>query len=272
MGIWAASAAWAPEGIVMEKITIRYIDEINAFHGWVQINPIPSSARLVWFSLMHWCNRTGWKKEFNLAMSLIESDTGLSRRTIERARTALQEEGLIEVRQRSGNQSPIYKIIPLSVRHNDAQSVAQSVAKLPVRHNDAQSVAQSVAQSDHIPRHKDIDVKTFCKAAAATRANKNNGIQQEGIYDVVQSYCNNIHPIANEVERDDLADLTDDFGSEWVIMAIREAARQRAGSINYVKAILRRWRQTGDSDPWNHDDRKKHSGGSRGSEYDAIEF
>ncbi|EPP18951.1 helix-turn-helix domain-containing protein [Megasphaera sp. NM10] len=162
----------------MERLNIKYIDQINAFHGWLLTNPVPASARIVWFSLIHFCNKTGWKAEFNLAMSVLETDTGLSRRTIERARSILQESGLIHVKARAGNQSPIYKIIPF-VRQYDAQSDAQSATG---GHDDAQSDAQSVAQSDHIPRHKDIKTKD------------NRVYDDVGYKEVLKAYRKNIYP------------------------------------------------------------------------------
>ena len=104
----------------MERLNIKYIDQINAFHGWLLTNPIPASARIVWFSLMHFCNKTGWKAEFNLAMSALETDTGLSRRTIERARSILQESGLIHVKARQGINHRFIKsfLLCVNLTHN----------------------------------------------------------------------------------------------------------------------------------------------------------
>jgi len=234
----------------MERLNIKYIDQINAFHGWLLTNPIPASARIVWFSLMHFCNKTGWKAEFNLAMSALETDTGLSRRTIERARSILQESGLIHVKARAGNQSPIYKIIPF-VRQSDAQSDAQSAVD---GHDDAQTVvqnmadghddAQSVAQSDHIPRHKDIKTKEDGDEGERARANP------ETWSNVLSAYQNNIHPVASPIERDRLVDLVNDYGAEWTMEAIKVAALARASTIRYVEAVLRRWSTTGTPHPW----------------------
>lgn len=227
-------------------LKIKYINEINAFHRWLQVNPIPSSARLVWYSLLHWCNQTGWKTEFNLAMSQLEGDTGLSRRTIERARSVLQEVGLIKVKQRYGNQSPIYQIMPLSVRHDDAQIDVQSdVQKPTVRHSDAQIDAQSDAQSDHIPRYKtkDRDIEDDGDGQQATT--ENYSFQK-----IMASYQNNIHPITGTIERDRLVDLYNDYKPEWLMEAIRIASLNHATTIRYIEAILNKWSLTGQEKPW----------------------
>lgn len=217
----------------MERLNIKYIDQINAFHGWLLTNPIPASARIVWFSLIHFCNKTGWKAEFNLAMSALETDTGLSRRTIERARSILQESGLIHVKARAGNQSPIYKIIPF-VRQYDAQTVAQSDAQTTVDgHDDAQSVVQSVAQSDHIPRHKDIKTKD------------NRIYDDVGYKEVLKAYRKNIYPMPGEMDLEKLKALVDDFGSDTVIKAIDRAVARNKRNLAYIRGILNRWQADG---------------------------
>lgn len=234
----------------MERLNIKYIDQINAFHGWLLTNPIPASARIVWFSLIHFCNKTGWKAEFNLAMSALETDTGLSRRTIERARSILQESGLIHVKARAGNQSPIYKIIPFA-RQYDAQTVAQSdvqtaidghddaqtvVQNMADGHDDAQSDAQSVAQSDHIPRHKDIKTKD------------NRIYDDVGYKEVLKAYRKNIFPMPGEMDLEKLKALVDDFGSDIVVKAIDRAVTRNKRSLAYIHGILKRWRADGYDD------------------------
>lgn len=93
---------------------INYLGEINSFHDWLITNPVPTTARVLWFALMHYCNRTGWRTEFNLAISALELDTGLSKQAIIRARNALQQAGRIKVTVRKGNQAALYQIIPFA--------------------------------------------------------------------------------------------------------------------------------------------------------------
>lgn len=63
-------------------------------------------------------------------------------------------------------------------------------------------------------------------------------------------YQKNIHPVSGPIERDELVDLYQDCGSEWLIEAIREAAMNNARSIKYIMAILNRWKATGNARPW----------------------
>lgn len=237
----------------MERLNIKYIDQINAFHGWLLTNPIPASARIVWFSLIHFCNKTGWKVEFNLAMSALETDTGLSRSTIERARSILQESGLIRVKARAGNRSPIYKIIPF-VRQYDAQSVAQSDVQAAIDgHDDAQYDAQSDAQSDHIPRHKDIKTK-------------DNSSSDDGLKDAVNAYRKNIYPMPGEMDLEKLKGMVDDFGSDIVVKAINRAVVRNKRNLAYVHGILKRWQANG----YDEEDARKHD--PLEEQYDKIPF
>ncbi len=141
---------------------MKYIDEINAFHDWLITNPIPTSARVLWFSLMHYCNKCGWRKEFNLAQSALELDTGLSRDAIIKARNVLQQKGRIIFTSRKGRQSPIYEIIPFvsfKTTQNTTQSTTQQTAQSTTQHTTqgtTQQTAQSTTQHTTIPR-LDID-------------------------------------------------------------------------------------------------------------------
>lgn len=195
----------------MERLNIKYINEINAFHSWAQINELPASAVLLWYSLMHFCNRTGWKKQFNIAMSQLEADTHLTRPTIQRARKNLENAGLIKVINRRGRQSAVYIIQPFA--------------------------AQYEPQSERIPRLKTI-YKTKDADAAAT-------LKQE----VFEYYQKKIHPFKNLTEREMLDSLIDDYGSDYCRKAIDRAVYRKRRTLKYITGILQRWEQDGFDNP-----------------------
>ena len=104
---------------------MKYLNELNSFHEWLQYNPdVSYSARLLWYALMHYNNKCGWKQEFNVATSSLELDTGLSKQSIIRARNVLKQYGRIDFKTRSGRQSTIYEIIPFEY-HTGTQSNTQ---------------------------------------------------------------------------------------------------------------------------------------------------
>lgn len=128
---------------------MRYIDELNSFHDWLMTNPsISTPARILWYALMHYCNKTGWKEEFNVAISALELDTGLARSAIIRARNVLQQSGRIMYRSRAGRQSATYTIIPFASfkrTQSDTQSGTQHVVFL--------KNTQSEPQGEQIVEH-----------------------------------------------------------------------------------------------------------------------
>lgn len=94
---------------------MSYINEINGFHKWVQTHPeLPTSARILWFTLMHYNNSCGWKRVFNVPISLLMGDSGLSRSSIVRARKLLQESGRIRYTTRSDMKATEYELLPMS--------------------------------------------------------------------------------------------------------------------------------------------------------------
>ena len=213
------------------RLTINYIDQINAFHNWLQVNELPASAILLWYSLMHFCNKTGWKLQFNLALSQLKADTHLGASTIQRARERLVKAGLIKIRHRSGCQSAIYQIVPVAsifVNQNEQQN---NFAVQNEQLNEQQAV-QNQLQNGHIPRPRLI--KTIKDAGSTT-----------GKKMVVSYYQNKIHPLRNTTELELLEALVDDHGRERVEQAIDRAVLRGKRTIKYINGILKRWETDG---------------------------
>lgn len=116
---------------------MNYIHEINAFYDWLETNSMSQHAIGLWYALMHINNRAGWQREFAVAISVLQIKTGMSKKTIERARNELAQKGRIIWKSRSGNQSAVYQLVGLA----DAQTVSQTVSQI---------VVQTVAQASPI--------------------------------------------------------------------------------------------------------------------------
>ena len=226
------------------RIDIKYIDEINAFHSWLQVNDLPASAILLWYSLMHFCNRTGWKRKFNLALAALEADTHLGATTIQRARERLEAAGLIKVIHRSGRQSALYQLTPISKilagRFEQQNEVAVQNEQLNGQLSEQQNeVAVQNEQlngqlSEHIPRHRHRHIyKT-----------KDAGEPDETKI-AIESYQNKIHPLQSGIEADMLQSLVDEYGPGMCIKAIDRAVLRKKRTIKYIAGILRRWQQDG---------------------------
>ncbi len=225
----------------MEKrrLKVNYISEINAFHDWLEDHNLSASAILLWYSLMHFCNMTGWRESFNLSMSQIEMATHMKRRTIERARQHLEAAGLIKVTRR-GRQSPTYTIYPFIGAGDATIGVCDAQDKPFIGAGDASIGAgdasigagdATIGVCDHIPRKI---YKTSIDAKAT-----------DEIKNVIGNYQTKIHPLQSGIEADMLQALIEDYGPELCIKAIDRAVLRRKRTIKYVAGILRRWQQDG---------------------------
>lgn len=213
----------------MERLNIKYIDEINAFHSWLQINELPASAIVLWYSLMHFCNKTGWKKRFNIPISKLQADTNLKKATLYRARNALEDSGLIKVIHRKGRQSALYILHPVTslvVSQYETQSETQN----PV-------VSQYETQNETIPRHRLLDKTKDASAAADSKK------------DVFDYYQAKIHPIQSSTELDMLNSLIDEHGADLFKKAIDRAVFRKKRTIKYIAGILRNWKLDGYDEP-----------------------
>lgn len=168
---------------------MKYIDEINSFQDWLLSNShLSSSARILWYTLMHYNNKCGWKEEFNIAMSALELSSGMSKQAITRARNVLRQAGRIEFTTRPGNQSTVYRIIPFAFQ-NGTQSDTQADTQ-----TDTQAVTQADTQSgtqaDTIPRldKTRLDNRKESKPKKETKPKKESATIPPTV-DMVMAYC-----------------------------------------------------------------------------------
>ena len=118
---------------------MNYIREINSFYDWLETNTLTYSAISLWHALMHIANKAGWPEEFAVAISTLESKTGLKKDAIIRARNRLRQVGRINFRSRTGRQSAIYQVISfeISVAKNDTIASFKKTQQDSVVLNDA---------------------------------------------------------------------------------------------------------------------------------------
>ncbi len=104
------------------------------------------------------------------------------------------------------------------------------------------AAARESTNSEYIGTSVDNSVDKLQQQPLATRL-----ANDEPFAKVMALYQDNIHPVANQVEADDLISMFDDYGEEWLTQAIKEAARNNARSIKYIAAVLRSWEKKGDN-------------------------
>jgi hypothetical protein len=108
---------------------MNYIFENNQFDIWRETNQLSFAEVLLWFILMQINNKCGWKSEFSVALSVLQTKTGLSKSSIVRARDGLQKAKRISFKSRTGQQSAVYHIIAF---HTETQSDTQNIIAFPI--------------------------------------------------------------------------------------------------------------------------------------------
>lgn len=96
---------------------MNYIVELNMFDDWVETESLSANAVLLWRTLMAVANRSGWKPEFTVSLSTLESRTKLHKSTICRARDELEQAGLLDYESRGGRLSAAYRLCSFESRY-----------------------------------------------------------------------------------------------------------------------------------------------------------
>ena len=89
---------------------MNYLKEILTFENWLDYNSnVNKSDIRLWYTLMYTANRFNWK-EFSISISSLIFKSKLSKSDIYRSRNKLKQFGLIEFKEKKGNQCTVYKI------------------------------------------------------------------------------------------------------------------------------------------------------------------
>ena len=78
---------------------MQYLNEINAFGDAMEERPLPPDAQLLWYRLMHRANRNFWRFPLCMVNSEAMELIGKSKPTFLAARKALEDAGLLRVKQ-----------------------------------------------------------------------------------------------------------------------------------------------------------------------------
>ncbi|EET85260.1 hypothetical protein CcarbDRAFT_4277 [Clostridium carboxidivorans P7] len=175
---------------------MKYLNEINAFYDWLEINQLSTSAIALWHTIMHINNKAGWVKTFTVAESVLSIKTGLSGRSVRNARNELKQKGRIDFKSRTGGKAPIYTIISFEVgiscldkramekteeidseegNSTEIDSVGVSIDSAGDVSTDTSGDSSTLIDKD-LDEHKDLDIIV-------------NNDHKEKCLDVIDYYC-----------------------------------------------------------------------------------
>lgn len=217
---------------------MNYIKLINAFYDRLETNSLSTSAIALWHALVHISNKTGWKREFSVAASVLSVKTGLSERTIANARNELKVKGYIEFRSRGGNRSAVYKLVDLSEINSGNLSDNETLSEINSdTFSDTLSYSLSDSVSDNLSvLNKQNETKqneTNISAAANTRAN------------CFETYTVCFGGSMSPFQIEEIRSFMEDGITEEVICRAFEKAAEVGAKYSYARSILNRWAKKG---------------------------
>lgn len=199
---------------------MNYISEIRAFYDWVEYQDVSTNEIVLWHALMSICNKTHWQDSFTVAISTLNLKTGLSRPAIYKARNKLRQLNRIDFKERRGNQSTMYQMIPF--------------VSLTKTQNDTQLDTQYITQTDTQP----------CTQSIHINKNKQDKTKQKDTVDskfklVSDAYERYIDPSPSHHVYDLLHSYTEDgVEPEMICEVIYKANDLKIRDIRYIKGIL----------------------------------
>jgi len=212
---------------------MNYTREINAFYDWLETNLLSSSGIVLWHALMAINNKAGWAAEFGVAVSTLETKTGLKKDAIYRARNRLQQLRRIDFKSRTGQQSAIYKIIPFE--RSELISVAITDARCDTNRstNRAQSAKQGATQTASINI-----LNNYLNTNNNT--NKAQGGEKSLFLKFEQEFSRPLSPI--EIET--IFGWEQNHPPELVLEALKRAVMHGKLNIRYIDRILMDWEKS----------------------------
>lgn len=139
-------------------------------------------------------NKARWPRDFSVAISTLRSKTGISKDALYTARNQLKQKGRIEYRERKGNQSTVYRIIPFA----SEKPMQQAQAPPAVSEFQTQTPTQTPTQSS---------TQTPTQTPNNHKQNKNINLNETSI---IYPPCGTADEIGED-EEDELTEILNDI-------------------------------------------------------------
>ena len=248
-----------------------YIRQMSAFIDRSAAVSLSASSYALYLQLFGLNNKRRWAEWFEASNALLETVTGLTSKTIQKARQELIEKGSISVQFGDRRIPTQYHIIRLGekIPYNGG-SDASLGEKFPQKEVLGESLGEVLGekfpQKDPAEPTASTDSEPP-KTKTKTKTNNNKQQQQyipracaredepqpphsrdkpdNNLGEVMRTFSDNIHPVTGAIEADKLTDLYDTYGAKWVIAAITEAVECNGRNLRYISAILERWKRDG---------------------------
>lgn len=158
---------------------MNYIQQINLFEQFTEINNISATAQLLWYKLMQKCNRSMWQEWIQIGNISLMASLHIGEKTLIKARKELEALGLVETEKGKKGCPNKYRLIPLkNTVNNTVQKEAEqentventvgnavnNTAIYKQKHNKKKNISKDMFKERHIfilPTKEEI--KEYCQ-------------------------------------------------------------------------------------------------------------
>ena len=213
---------------------MNYIKEINSFYDWLETNTLSDSAIVLWHALMHVNNKAKWITEFAVAISTLETKTGLKKDSIIRARNRLQQAGRIEFKSRTGQQSALYIMNGFDcVSNNDTNCDTNCNANRALTATLTPTLTATINKLNKTKLNNSISIGSI-------------NLDKVGGADAAANSCfayfeNKIGMLSSNAISGLGGYLDLGLSNDVIIKAIDESLDNNARSCNYIDKVLHTW-------------------------------
>jgi len=236
---------------------MNYLKEINLFYGQQELDDLSPSAISLWHALMFINSRKGWPETFSVPLQVLQSKSGLTKRSLCKARTELTELDYITVQSRKGRQSAVYQLhsftkqaetpqqdMPSNVTHLNSSIIdsnlhhKQTTEKPPTTSSQQTTITKKTQNTNHNKAHKVDHNRAPCSIQKTKQKEKKN---------LLCTYYNQYlkrTPSQNELQHLHQYVHTHSFEMKLLAYALKLTG-DRHKPFSYTKGILSNWHKQG---------------------------
>lgn len=217
---------------------MTYIDYLNTFNQWLESNPLPGNAQLLFFRLLNVFNRAGWPEYVQVdTLRLMLMSDSKSEKTARAARDKLVDAGLISYRKgKKGAPNSYY--LTLGARNTRGKFTVNNYPE-SYPENDPESYPESYPENDpHIKNKNKTKKKTITTSSNAPACDGE-------LSRVMTLFLDKINATPSMMAIEELKGYTEDLGADVVCYALNKALDEKKTSWSYIKGILRNYNHGG---------------------------
>lgn len=216
---------------------MTYIDYLNAFNQWLESNPLPGNAQLLFFRLLNVFNRAGWSEYVQVdTLRLMLMSDSKSEKTARAARDKLVEAGFISYRKGKKGAPNAYRLTLGAKNNREKFTVNNYPESYP--ENAPKSYPESYPEND-------LHIKNKNKTKKKTITSSSTPACDEELSRVMTLFLDKINATPSMMAIEELKGYTEDLGADVVCYALNKSLDEKKTAWSYIKGILKNYSREG---------------------------